>query len=73
MPPQEKRGESQSHRPVAASGGVGGAYDRKVDVGLRHLVQEVGEAILGHDGDDLDDLAVAKPASRTDLISASLT
>ena len=32
--------------------------DREVDVGLCNHIEQVGEDILGGDGDDLDDLTI---------------
>ena len=61
---------------LALSGGlqVASLYDRKVDVRLSDVVDEVGEDVLGDDADDLDDLRVAVPslANGRDVIAADL-
>src|SRR5215211_1116966 len=49
-----------SRQPPLASGRVACAEDRKVDVGLRDHVEQVREDVLGGDGKDLHDLAVAE-------------
>lgn len=38
----------------------GGAHHRKVDVGLGDVVEKVGQEVLRHDRDDLDDLCFAE-------------
>ena len=40
----------------SASRSVGGAYDSEIDVGVRDHVEQIGEDVLGDDGNDFDDL-----------------
>ena len=71
--PAWKAGPSRCARlgpeAVRRLGDFVGVNDREVDVGLRDDVEEVGEDVLGDDGDDLDDLAVAEAgvADRRDV------
>src|SRR5262245_46297579 len=62
-------------QPSVASGRVAGAHDRKVDVGLGDHVEQVRENVLGGDGEDLDDLAVAETrvAHRLDVSFADVS
>src|SRR5262249_8004784 len=68
---QKRRGVAagQPASPLTLSGGRGGPNDREVDVGLPDLVEEVGEAVLSGDRDDLHDLAVVEAgiADRVDV------
>ena len=56
------------------SSGRLGSHDRKVNVGVCHYVEEVGEHVLGDDCHDLDDLSVGVTdgADRLDIRFADL-
>src|SRR5262245_1678313 len=47
-------------RAPLTSGGVAGAHDRKVDIGLRDHVEDVRKDVLGGDSENFHDLAVAE-------------
>src|SRR5262245_55865354 len=50
----------KGRQPALASGGAGGANDRKIDISLRDHVEQVGEDVLGGNSEDLHDLAIAE-------------
>jgi hypothetical protein len=61
----------KGRQPALASGGAGGANDRKIDISLRDHVEQVGEDVLGGNSEDLHDLAIAE-AGIADRLDVSL-
>src|SRR5215468_8110868 len=63
---------SEKPRPPEGSGGLGSVDDGEVDLGLGDLIEVVGEAVLGDERDDLDDLGIAEAggSDRGDVLIA---
>lgn len=61
--------------PRPALGGFARFDDGEIDVGFRDDIEQVGKDVLGNDGDDLHDLAVAEAgvANRLDINVGDMT
>src|SRR5215472_16370054 len=71
------RGEAEAcrkPRPPGGSCGLGSVDDGEVDLGLGDLIEIVGEAVLGDERDDLDDLGIAEAggSDRSDVLIANV-